>query len=221
MEERNILDIDSIKTEKNKVFKFQIVELLLITTFCLLLLLNQVLSSHTIYSLLIVCAFLIFPFFSMVRIYFEYKNKLITRIGIVLKVYLLIVIYIAFVGILFKVSSYPYASELIILSFMSFSFAYLIYVLLLRDVSIPIKAILSINSFAIGVLILGVLFSVESWSYSQELMVAGFILLLISTPFFGFIPRMNKSQKESYHSLNYFARSIAFLIYSFFIMMEI
>jgi len=211
MIKEHVLDNDTFEIEEKKVFKFQVIEFILFGFFCLLLLLNRSTNISIFNDLMVGCVFLI-PLYSLVRIYFEYKNELITGFGILPKIYFLIIVFFALAGILFRIENLPYASELLILALTSFSFSYLLYALFLKNVSLSIKSILSLNSIGFGILALGVLFRLESWPYAHILLFVGFGLTIISLPIFGLILRMKPTQKEGYHSLNYFGRTIASIV---------
>lgn len=212
-----ILDNNSFDVEKNKIHNFQVIEFGLIALLLLLMYFIKALPIPYMDKLTTIVVFII-PVFSAIRIYFEYKNKLITGFGVVLKVYLMINAFVIFTGVLFQILAFPYANELFTLSLMSLTIPYILYAFALKNVSILIKLILSFSSFALCVLAIGVLFTIESWPWAFEMNAIGVILVLVSLPVFGFISRMKMTNKEKYHSINYFGRAIAVIIAGIFIL---
>jgi len=210
MEIENILDHNTPENKEKKFFLFQMIEFALVAIFCTFLLFD-VTGIQEIVILLQAGIFV----FMLVRIYFEYKNELTTGIGVLLRLILVLNAAVILIGIEFKVANWPYASEMIIVGLSSMGFPYMFYAVTLKDVSIPIKIILFLNSFFLTVFALGLLFSMENWPNAQSMLTSGGILTVFSLFAFAYIWRINPNQKEWYHSLTYLARTVAFLVFGY------
>lgn len=215
MNDEDILDGNFPEVESKKIFKFQIIEFVLIALFCSLLWFRPSLALSKLETPIILFHFAILLFLA-VRIFFEYKNQLITGFGIVLKIYLLINAAVILIGVMFVILNWEFASEMMVVALTSFSYPYFIYAFTLKKVSIPIKLSLAFSSIGLAVLTMGILFRLESWSMGQELGLIGFLLTLISLAvLIVILLKMKVTNKEQYHSINYIARSLAVLFFGF------
>lgn len=214
MNKEKVLDSGFEEIEEKPFFKFQIIEITLIGIFCSLLFLKPFIDFPKIEPLVLAFSVVVM-LSSIVRVYFEYKEKLITEFGIILKVILLINTSVILIGVLFRLQSWPYASEMITTSLLSIGFIYALYILCLKNVSGIVKLILFINSLFTGVLAIGMLFRIQSWPYGSELVIVGFIVTVISFPFCGYLLNKGVNRKEKYNIINYLARSLIILLFGY------
>jgi hypothetical protein len=211
----NILDSLEPKIESYKPFKFQIIEFVLIGFFCIVFFLKSrsIIPAGGSFFLFYCLAITLYSF---VRIFFEFKNKLITKAGVVLKIVLAINAFVIFIGFLFEIMGWADANLMLTISLLSLAIPYGIYALTLKDMSMQLKRILFFNAFFVGVLTIGILFRLEDWVNGQSLVIIGFILTLPTLILL--LTKLGKdaSAKEKYHAINYIARSILILFWGLF-----
>ena len=210
--EENILDSVDSEIKNFKYFKFQIIEFVLIGLFCFILLVKSTMVIPVDGNFFVFFCFSII-LYSFVRIFFEFKNNLITGAGIVLKIILALNASTLFMGLLFKIMSLNYATEMLAVSLVLFPILYSTYAITLKNVSFPFKAILFFNALAIGTIAIARLFRLESWPNVQVLSISGFILTIISLIALFVILKKEASIKEKYHATNYIARSFVMLLW--------
>ena len=210
MNEDQILDAEIPEDKKKKYFWFQIIEFVLVGIFCSFLLFNVTKIAEVV----IILQAVIFVFM-LVRIYFEYKNELITGFGVILRFIIMLIATIILIAIEFKVLGWPYSSEMIIVGLTSMGFPYMLYAFTLKDVVIPVKVILFFNSLFLSIFALGLLFKIESWPNALIMFTTGGALTVLSLAAFAYIPRINPTRKEIYHSSIYLARTLAFLFFGY------
>jgi hypothetical protein len=213
MDPINILDHNHPETEKPTIFKFQVIEFVLIGLYGLLLLLKPLFDYSSLENALTIFCYSIFVFL-LVRIYFEYKHQLITGFGVVLKLLLLNAAMVVLFGMLFQLQNWEFANVMVTVSLMTFAVTHIIYPLTLKDVTAKNKGILFINAMAAGILAVGTLFKMENWANGEVIFIAGYVLTLISLVGFKFLFANKVTPKEHYHSLHFLARSLAILILS-------
>lgn len=217
MKEDNILDHNKSESSGKLLYNFQLAEFVLTGLFALTIVLSTFFDVTRFPEIITVLCFSII-LFQLIRIYFEYNNKLITGFGIILKLFLTMNASSICTGALFKILKYPYAIEFTIIALGSLIIPfYAIYALALSNVSRRVKIIMVINSLGISPLLMGVLFFIESLPYAQGLYLVGFVLTVISLLSFSFLIKIELTNKERYHAVNYFARTVMLLILVFFI----
>ncbi|MFT5913189.1 MAG: hypothetical protein ACI9XO_004736 [Paraglaciecola sp.] len=213
MQQSTILDqeLSEPLTKKPFFFKFQLFEFLLIGLLCLLILVKPFLDFSKIEQVIVIYCYVIFPFLA-VRIYLEYKNKLITGFGIVLKLMLLNASMTIMMGTLFKILDWEGTNLMLTVSLMIFAVTHPVYALTLKSITNEVKGLLFFNTLAAGLFAIGMIFKMGSWANAQIIIMAGFVLILISLFSFGLFYQKELSTKEQYHAVNFVARSVAILL---------
>ena len=83
------------------------------------------------------------------------------------------------IGVLFKLQSFPYASEFLILSMTSLAGLYMaIPIPLFRSSKIWEHILAYISGFALAIALIGALFKIESWPYASEMLIVALFTLV-------------------------------------------
>lgn len=206
-----ILDREESKHVESPVFRFQIIEFILLGVFLLMgntLDVNLVIVTNIIYIFLILILL-----YSGVRIYYEYREGLITGFGVFLKMILLTNAATILMGALFHFFNWEFRQEMTLIALMSLSYPFVLYALTLSQISMRIKAALIFNSLSLSLLALGIAFRIENWNYGYEMLIGGVLSSFISMVLLLLLMRKSCTPKEKYHSVNYLVRTIGLFLY--------
>jgi hypothetical protein len=87
--------------------------------------------------------------------------------------------FIALIGILFKIASFPRASEMIIISLTSLSVFYVLFPIpLFRSKKVGGHILGHIAGLALFVVLIGALFKIEAWPYANEMYISAIFSFL-------------------------------------------
>ena len=215
MEEDHLIDYDNQAIQKKTLYPFQKLEFVLVGCFSSLLLLKSYFDFSE-FELLITFFWLGILIFQGTRIYFEFKEQLITGFGIVLKIVLLLVASTFYMGTQFVVLQWPDGFQMMIAALLLLAGIYPIYAIVLNKIQAKTKILLLINALCSGVFLFGILFKLESWPGGMEMTIIGTIAMIISMLALMLIQRKEITNKGQYHSINYFARSLLLLTIGLF-----
>lgn len=210
MKEEEILDHVGVKADNGIISKIQGVEFLLIGLYSLLLLFRSG-GLNNIESVVIIFCFLIMAF-QAIRIFFEYKEEVITGFGIFLKIILWMGSACILLGMLFFMLKWEGAMEMFTVSLLTLSYPYIIYALCLSKVLIKSKLLMTFSGIAAGMSSVGVLFKIQSWAGGSESITSGYILMILSVVGLVYLLKNNPTKKERYHILSYLGRAVVILL---------
>ena len=104
------------------------------------------------------------------------KRTIFQKIAMIIEIGLCIFLGI---GIFFKLESFPYASEFLILSMTSLAGLYMVFPIpLFRSSKIWEHILAHLSGFALAIALIGALFRIESWPYASEMQIMAFFLLI-------------------------------------------
>jgi len=193
------------------IYVFQLIEFILIGIYFLLFLKSMSLDSSAYISMITPAVAFIILIYQLVRILLEYKRKLITGPGIALKLVLFIFTTMIFMAMWMKSVEHPLANLISTSALFSMAFFYPFYALALEKITFKSKVILTINAICISVLSMGILMSILGHPLYNGMLKVGLAMACVSLISF-IIIRNGITKKGKYHSVNYFARSLLFVI---------
>jgi hypothetical protein len=101
------------------------------------------------------------------------------------------------IGFLFKIQSFPYASEMIILSILSISGIYLLLpILLFKSQKIGGHLLSHFAGLILPIALIGALFKIESWPYAQEMVIMAQLVLPVLVVLLCLLAAINFKEKQ-------------------------
>jgi len=206
-----LIDDTNIESKGPFIYKFQIIEFLFVAITFSLFMMRESIDFSAIITMAITVVIFSTLLYQLVRISFEYKNQLITKGGIALKIFLLVLSAMIFIGMWAKILDHPAANVLATSALLTMALPYTIYAAVLDKISSKTKTILAINGACISVLAIGILTAILGHPLRDKILSLGMILTALSMISFILLTKgINK--KGRYHSLNYFGRSLLLML---------
>jgi len=207
----DIIDRETLEVKSPLLYKFQIIEFVLIVICFSMYLIIISFDSSGINPFVAGGVFSIVILNQAARIPFEYKEQLITQFGIVLKVFLLLFTIMIFRAMWMKITAQRAPNLAATFVLLSVAFPYLIYALALDRVSTKTKLVLTMNVLCIAVLAVGIWMNIVNHPLKDSGIIPGLVLTLLSL-FSFMLLKTDINRKGKYHAVNYFGRSLLFVI---------